>query len=1585
MKLNPLSNRWLLISSPLFVLLFLVTNLQAGTPHYATGFVTYSGGGFPSSLTFSAYIVSRPGEVLTQASAGCAYYSASGQYAVQCGSFTTGWTAGDVLHISVNDGTGGTASGEVALTNGSYDELNIVIVAAAPTAPTIGTITQPTCADATGSVVLNGLPSSGTWTLTRYPDGSTSTGSGTSTTVTGLSAGTYYFTVTTTSGGESAHSADVVINAQPVIPSQPGTITGATSVCQGSSQTYSISAVSGATSYTWTLPSGWSGSSTSTSITATPGADGGTISVTASNACGTSIARTLSVSATALPLQPGTISGATSVCQGSSQTYSIEAVSGATSYTWTLPSGWSGTSTSTSITATPGADGGIISVTASNSCGTSTARTLSVSATALPSQPGTISGATSVCLGSSQTYSISAVSGATSYTWTLPAGWSGSSTSLSITATAGADGGTISVTANNSCGSGTARTLSVSVITTPAQPGTISGATSVCQGSSQTYSISAVSGATSYAWLLPSGWSGTSTSTSITATPGATGGTIYVAATNACGTSTARTLSVSVTAFPSQPGTISGATSVCQGSSQTYSISAVSGATSYTWTLPSGWSGSSTSTSITATPGADGGTISVTANNSCGSGTARTLGVTVTALPSQPGSISGATSVCQGSSPTYSISAVSGATSYTWTLPSGWSGSSTSTSITATAGATGGTISVIANNSCGSGTARTLSVSITTTSNQPGTITGATSVCQGSSQTYSISSVSGATSYTWTLPSGWSGSSASTSITATPGATGGTISVTANNSCGTSTARTLSVSVTTLPSQPGTITGATSVCQGSSQTYSIEAVSGATSYTWALPSGWSGSSTSTSITATAGATGGTISVTANNSCGSGTARTLSVTVTALPSQPGTITGATSVCQGSSQTYSISAVSGATSYTWALPAGWSGSSTSTSITAAAGATGGTISVTATNSCGTSTARTLSVSVTVLPSQPGIITGETSVCQGSSQTYSITAVSGATSYTWTLPAGWSGSSASTLITATTGAAGGTISVTANNSCGASTARTLSISVTAIPTVPAVGTITHPTCAAATGSVLLNNLPATGTWTLTRNPGGVTSTGTGTSVTISGLETGTYTFTVTNEPGCSSGSSGNVVINAQPSIPTAPSVGTITHPTCTLATGSVVLSGLPASGTWTLTRTPGGTTNTGTGTSATISGLEAGTYTFTVTNDPGCTSGASGNVVILANPGAPSAPVVGTITQPAVDVSTGSVVLSGLPSSGTWTLTRTPGGTTTAGTGTSITISELAAGTYTFTVTNESECTSGASGDVFINAVPVIAGQNTIAVAEDNSITITVADLVITDSDNTPEQMTVIVGSGTDYTVSGGNTITPAANFNGTLTVPIIVFDGIAYSATFNVSVSVIPVNDPPVIMHIPDQTIVQDSVFSPIYLDDFIEDIETPDDLITWTYEAKNIELLVTINDRVVSITVPEEGWTGSDTISFTATDDDLINPLSASDTIVFTVKKKSGTGVFDKESLRALVYPNPATDRVNILFAEQQAKEMDITIEILTIQGVVVFNSTNDIVKDNRIELDIHDLNSGTYFIRLITSDTVKTFKIAKKQ
>jgi hypothetical protein len=77
------------------------------------------------------------------------------------------------------------------------------------------------------------------------------------------------------------------------------------------------------------------------------------------------------------------------------------------------------------------------------------------------------------------------------------------------------------------------------------------------------------------------------------------------------------------------------------------------------------------------------------------------------------------------------------------------------------------------------------------------------------------------------------------------------------------------------------------------------------------------------------------------------------------------------------------------------------------------------------------------------------------------------------------------------------------------------------------------------------------------VTAAPGGATQTGTGTTTTFNGLTAGTtYTFTVTSAAGCTSPASLTAVINAQPPTPTAPVIGAITQPTCTVATGTITV---------------------------------------------------------------------------------------------------------------------------------------------------------------------------------------------------------------------------------------------------------------------------------------------------------------------------------------------------------------------------------------------------------------------------------------------
>ena len=141
-----------------------------------------------------------------------------------------------------------------------------------------------------------------------------------------------------------------------------------------------------------------------------------------------------------------------------------------------------------------------------------------------------------------------------------------------------------------------------------------------------------------------------------------------------------------------------------------------------------------------------------------------------------------------------------------------------------------------------------------------------------------------------------------------------------------------------------------------------------------------------------------------------------------------------------------------------------------------------------------------------------------------------ITGATvSYSWAIVAPGGGNSNSTLQNPTIlNAIAGTYNITLTCTTTYkgnpySNYETFFVLVNPRPGTISIGTITQPTCSTSSGSVILNNLP-TGNWTI--NPGAIS--GSGTSTTINGLSPGTYNFTVTNNNGCISNPSSNVVIS-------------------------------------------------------------------------------------------------------------------------------------------------------------------------------------------------------------------------------------------------------------------------------------------------------------------------------------------------------------------------------------------------------------------------------------------------------------------------
>ena len=123
------------------------------------------------------------------------------------------------------------------------------------------------------------------------------------------------------------------------------------------------------------------------------------------------------------------------------------------------------------------------------------------------------------------------------------------------------------------------------------------------------------------------------------------------------------------------------------------------------------------------------------------------------------------------------------------------------------------------------------------------------------------------------------------------------------------------------------------------------------------------------------------------------------------------------------------------------------------------------------------------------------------------------------------------------------------------------------------------------------------------------------------------------------------------------------------------------------------------------------------------------------------------------------------------------------------------------------------------------PVIVGQADIAVPEDESVEITLADLDVEDPDSRyPADFTLTVEDGEDYQREGA-IIIPDPDYNGLLSVPVRVNDGSSDSNTFAMTIVVEPVNDAPyVVGEVADQ-IAQETVPFEVGLAGFFADIDS----------------------------------------------------------------------------------------------------------------------------------------------------------------
>lgn len=162
----------------------------------------------------------------------------------------------------------------------------------------------------------------------------------------------------------------------------------------------------------------------------------------------------------------------------------------------------------------------------------------------------------------------------------------------------------------------------------------------ICPSTSVTFTATPTNGggAPTYQWKVNGGNVGANSATYTSSTWVNNDQVICVMTSNAACVSpaaaTSNTITMSVGSTPATPGPVIGLASVDPATAGLgYSVSAVAGATTYTWTVPAGWiitAGQSTIT-LTVTSGAVGqdGNISVTASNACGTSAASIFGVVI--------------------------------------------------------------------------------------------------------------------------------------------------------------------------------------------------------------------------------------------------------------------------------------------------------------------------------------------------------------------------------------------------------------------------------------------------------------------------------------------------------------------------------------------------------------------------------------------------------------------------------------------------------------------------------------------------------------------------------------------------------------------------------------------------------------------------------------------------------------------------------------------------------------------------------------------------------------------------------------------
>lgn len=377
------------------------------------------------------------------------------------------------------------------------------------------------------------------------------------------------------------------------------------------------------------------------------------------------------------------------------------------------------------------------------------------------------------------------------------------------------------------------------------------------------------------------------------------------------------------------------------------------------------------------------------------------------------------------------------------------------------------------------------------------------------------------------------------------------------------------------------------------------------------------------------------------------------------------------CSGSAEAQ----VNGGTpnyTYTWSPVGG--NDSTATGLCVGAY----TLTVNDTNGCGpVSTTFTITPIVVITISATSQSVSCNGACDGIA-TASASSGTGPYNMVWTAsPSGTVVTTCNSVTSCTaTSLCSGTYVITATdqNNC----VNSDSVTIGNPPLLTATVSTANATCfGSCTGSATVTPSGGTPTYTVNWSTG---SSGT----SLSGLCPGPYTYTVTDNMGCTVVNSFTIGTSSQLSYTTS----SVAPVACNGATGSLEITATGGTPVYTFTWNPSGAVVTVSPTS-TLTGIAAGVYSVTIMDANGCDTTV---VLTLSDPGSPTVTVTSqSVTCPGVCDGSATVTATGTPPvTITW-----DGGTPTGPS--PITVSSLCAQVYTVQATDGNGCNSFASVNI------------------------------------------------------------------------------------------------------------------------------------------------------------------------------------------------------------------------------------------------------------------------------------------------